>query len=52
MDVCRRQAPPSVTVADGHVSACWLHVDAKSKATTANGVPVTAGAPPKQEEKR
>jgi peptide/nickel transport system ATP-binding protein len=25
MDVCARQAPPTVEVASGHVSACWLH---------------------------
>jgi len=27
MDVCRSQAPPNVTVAKGHVAACWLHVE-------------------------
>ena len=52
MDICRRQAPPSVTVADGHVSACWLHVDASSKATNPNGVPAAAGAPQQEKEKR
>jgi peptide/nickel transport system ATP-binding protein len=28
MDICRRQAPPSVSVAAGHAAACWLHTDA------------------------
>ena len=25
MDICRRQAPPTVTVATDHSAACWLH---------------------------
>jgi len=44
MDICKRQAPPSVTVADGHVSACWLHVDAAQRTSSENGVPVGAGS--------
>jgi peptide/nickel transport system ATP-binding protein len=31
MDVCRVQAPPSVTVAPGHVAACWLHVESSQR---------------------
>jgi peptide/nickel transport system ATP-binding protein len=27
MDVCRREAPPSVTVSREHTAACWLHVE-------------------------
>ncbi len=27
MDVCREKDPPLVEVADGHKSACWLHID-------------------------
>jgi hypothetical protein len=27
MDICKRTAPPTVTVAPGHSAACWLHVD-------------------------
>ncbi len=53
MDVCKRQAPPSVTAADGHGSACWLHVDPTHRNTSENGVPALIGAlPEKQEEKR
>ena len=27
MEICRRQAPPSVAVSSGHAAACWLHVE-------------------------
>ena len=37
MDVCRRKAPPSVTVGDGHISACWLHVDPAERQASDNG---------------
>src|SRR5581483_5268736 len=43
MDVCRRKAPPSVALADGHVAACWLHVDPAQRQASDNGVP--AGRP-------
>ncbi|HEY1455702.1 MAG TPA: ABC transporter ATP-binding protein [Candidatus Dormibacteraeota bacterium] len=38
MDICRTQAPPSVAVSDGHIAACWLHVDATERdASSKNG---------------
>ena len=27
MEICGRQAPPSVAVSSGHSAACWLHVE-------------------------
>lgn len=27
MDICKREAPPLEEVAEGHYSACWLHID-------------------------
>jgi hypothetical protein len=27
MEVCKRMAPPTVTVSPDHAAACWLHVD-------------------------
>jgi peptide/nickel transport system ATP-binding protein len=51
MDVCKRQAPPSITVAPGHVSACWLHVEG-DRTTSSNGVPAAAGSLPQQEEEK
>ena len=41
MDVCMRKAPPSVTVADGHIAACWLHVDPAERQASDNGIPAT-----------
>jgi peptide/nickel transport system ATP-binding protein len=37
MEVCRLQVPPSVTVAEGHVAACWLHVDPAERRASENG---------------
>ena len=37
MAICARQAPPSIEVASGHVSACWLH--AKDSDTPQNPDP-------------
>jgi peptide/nickel transport system ATP-binding protein len=37
MDVCARQAPPTIEVASGQVSACWLH--AKDSDTPQNPDP-------------
>jgi peptide/nickel transport system ATP-binding protein len=31
MPVCSAQAPPSFSVADGHISACWLHDSSSPK---------------------
>jgi len=41
MDVCRLQVPPMVTVAPGHVAACWLHVDPAHRRASANGSATT-----------
>ena len=53
MDVCKRQAPPNVVVASGHIAACWLHVDPAERAAGNNGVLAGAGASlEKDSEKR
>jgi len=39
MEVCKRQVPPSIAVAPGHVAACWLHVDPAGRQASENGVP-------------
>ena len=39
MDVCRHKAPPSITVGDGHIAACWLHVAPSERQASENGVP-------------
>src|SRR5437763_3692143 len=41
MDVCRLLVPPMVTVAPGHVAACWLHVDPAHRRASANGSATT-----------
>jgi len=41
MDVCRRNAPPSIAVRGDHVAACWLHVDPAARQASENGVPAT-----------
>src|SRR5207302_370979 len=46
MDICKRQAPPSVTVADGHVSACWLHVVAAGCEQGSNNTAAVSGGKP------
>jgi peptide/nickel transport system ATP-binding protein len=46
MDICSRQAPPSIPIAPGHVSACWLHVNPATRDASPNGVA------PEQENKR
>jgi peptide/nickel transport system ATP-binding protein len=51
MDVCKREVPPTITVAPGHVSACWLHVEG-NKSTNANGVPAAAGSLPQEEKEK
>jgi peptide/nickel transport system ATP-binding protein len=52
MDICKSQAPPSIPVAPGHVSACWLHVNAASRDASQNGAPAAAGPTSEQEIKR
>jgi peptide/nickel transport system ATP-binding protein len=45
MEICRRTAPPTVTVAPGHSAACWLHVDngeQRGGAAPAPATPVVA----------
>jgi hypothetical protein len=44
MDVCRSQVPPTVTVAPGHVAACWLHVDPAQRRVNQNGSLTTIAA--------
>jgi len=52
MDICKSQAPPSIPIAPGHVSACWLHVNPASRDASGNGVPATAGSATEKETKR
>jgi len=53
MDICKRQAPPTVVVASDHIAACWLHVDPAERGAQNNGVPAAAGAAlAKDSEKR
>jgi peptide/nickel transport system ATP-binding protein len=51
MDVCKGQAPPSVEVAPGHVSACWLHIDPAGRHAGDNGT-VPVGSLDIQRQKR
>src|SRR5437016_1392898 len=51
MDVCRSQAPPNVTVAKGHVAACWLHVDPSERQASENGA-IATGPLEKAQTKR
>ena len=44
MDVCRAQAPPSITVAAGHVAACWLHVEPSRRQAAESGAPIAVTA--------
>jgi peptide/nickel transport system ATP-binding protein len=44
MDVCRSQAPPSVTVSPGHVAACWLHVEPAQREANQDGSLTTTAA--------
>ncbi|MGD0834979.1 MAG: ABC transporter ATP-binding protein [Candidatus Dormibacteria bacterium] len=40
MDICSKQAPPSVEVGTGHSAACWLHVEPAKRRL--EGAPDTA----------
>src|SRR5438132_4580171 len=51
MDVCKRKAPPSVTVGAGHIAACWLHVDPSERQASENGA-IATGPLEKAETKR
>ncbi|HSS93902.1 MAG TPA: ABC transporter ATP-binding protein [Candidatus Dormibacteraeota bacterium] len=44
MDICKREVPPSITVAPGHVAACWLHVDSADRQASPNGTLATVSA--------
>ncbi|HKW08231.1 MAG TPA: ABC transporter ATP-binding protein [Candidatus Dormibacteraeota bacterium] len=37
MDVCKREAPPSIAVGADHIAACWLHVDPAERQASDNG---------------
>jgi len=52
MEVCKRQAPPNIEVAPGHIAACWLHVDPAQRIASENGLPVAAGEPLDKESKK
>jgi len=41
MDVCKRKAPPNITVGADHIAACWLHVDPAERQASENGTPAT-----------
>jgi peptide/nickel transport system ATP-binding protein len=51
MDVCKRKAPPSVSVGADHIAACWLHVDPAQRQASDNGT-VAAGSLDKETQKR
>jgi peptide/nickel transport system ATP-binding protein len=41
MDVCKRKAPPSITVGADHIAACWLHVDPAERQASEDGTAAT-----------
>ena len=52
MDVCKRQAPPSIALETDHVAACWLHVDPAQRQASENGRLIAAGQPLDNESKK
>jgi hypothetical protein len=52
MEICKRQAPPSIAVSADHMAACWLHVDPAQRETSEDGELVTASEPLKESKKR
>jgi peptide/nickel transport system ATP-binding protein len=52
MDVCKRQVPPSISVAPGHISACWLHVNPAERDASENGVATATQRTEKETQKR
>jgi peptide/nickel transport system ATP-binding protein len=52
MEVCKRQAPPSIVVSSGHIAACWLHVEPAQRQASENGSFVTASEPLVKELKK
>jgi peptide/nickel transport system ATP-binding protein len=51
MDVCKRKAPPSISVSAGHIAACWLHVDPAERQASDNGT-AAIGAMATETQKR
>ena len=47
MEICKRMAPPTVTVSPDHAAACWLHVDPADRVV--DGAGVTPGTSPNPE---
>ena len=52
MDICKRQAPPSIALDTNHIAACWLHVDPAERQANENGQVLTAGQPLDNESKK
>jgi hypothetical protein len=52
MDICSRQAPPSIALDTNHIAACWLHVDPAERQASENGQVLTAGQPLDNESKK
>jgi peptide/nickel transport system ATP-binding protein len=52
MDICKRQAPPSIAISADHIAACWLYVDPVQRQATENGLLVTAGEPLDEKSKK
>ncbi len=46
MAICEQQAPPSIKVASGHVSACWLHAQDAASTMPQNPGPGPGPIPP------
>src|SRR5438552_3553998 len=52
MDICKRQAPPTIALDTNHIAACWLHVDPAERQASENGQVLTAGQPLDKESKK
>jgi peptide/nickel transport system ATP-binding protein len=51
MEICKRMAPPTVTVAPDHTAACWLHVDSGERVLDGAGMgPATSPSPQREAE--
>jgi hypothetical protein len=50
MEICKRMAPPTVTVSTGHEAACWLHVDSASGVDGVGVTPATSSTPQREAE--
>jgi len=49
MEICKRMAPPTVTVAPDHNAACWLHVDSGERVLEGAGVAPASSPNPQGE---